>query len=245
MKRHEAVLTSPFVPSHASPRGSERCCGPILTDTVEDYLKSIFALSSRNEPTATSALAEWLQVAPPTVSAMLKRLDAHGLINRLEGHRVELTAHGLRHALDVVRRHRLIEEFLVRVLQVPWDEVHAEAEALEHAVSDRLTERIDSYLGHPTHDPHGDPIPTGRGQHVERWALPLAQARPGDRFRVARVSDRDSAALRYLGDLGIRPGVVLEVVEQVPFGGPLRIRIGDVQHGLGAPLTALVHGEVA
>ncbi len=230
---------------HSGLRNPQECCGPVLTDTVEDYLKCIFTFSSRNEPAMTTALAGQLGVAPPSVSAMLKRLDSHQLTTRPDGHHVELTPHGLRHALDVVRRHRLLEEFLVRVLDVPWDEVHVEAEALEHALSDRLTERIDDYLGRPSHDPHGDPIPSGRSQHVERWARPLTQAGPGDRFRVERISDRDSAALRYLGSLGIRPGATLEVGEQVPFGGPLWVTVdGGAQQALGTALAAIVHGEV-
>jgi DtxR family Mn-dependent transcriptional regulator len=213
---------------------------------VEDYLKAVFALSTQDEPTTTSALAEKVGVAPPTVSAMLKRLAAHGLITRADDHRVELTDHGLRHALDVVRRHRLLEAFLATVLNVPWDEVHAEAEVLEHAVSPGLLERIDAFLGRPTHDPHGDPIPSACGPHVERWTLSLAEASPGVRFLVERVSDRDGAALRYLGELGIRPGTVLEVVERAPFDGPLWVQVdGRGRHGLGTPLTEIVHGRTA
>jgi DtxR family transcriptional regulator, Mn-dependent transcriptional regulator len=222
------------------------CCGIALTEAVEDYLKAVFALSTRDEPTTTSALAEQVGVAPPTVSAMLKRLAAHGLITRLDDHRVELTDHGLRHALDVVRRHRLLEAFLATVLNVPWDEVHAEAEVLEHAVSHGLLERIDAFLGHPTHDPHGDPIPSAYGPHVEQWTLSLAQASPGVRFLVERVYDRDGAALRYLGELGIRPGTVLEVVERDPFDGPLWVRVdGRKRQGLGTGLTEIVHGRTA
>jgi DtxR family transcriptional regulator, Mn-dependent transcriptional regulator len=231
---------------HAERRGWAGCCGIALTEAVEDYLKAVFALSTRDEPTTTSALAEQVGVAPPTVSAMLKRLAAHGLITRADDHRVELTDHGLLHALDVVRRHRLLEAFLATVLNVPWDEVHAEAEVLEHAVSQRLLDRIDAFLGHPTHDPHGDPIPSSCGPHVERWTLSLAQAAPGVRFLVERVSDRDGAALRYLGELGIRPGTVLEVVERAPFDGPLWVQIaGGGRHGLGTPLTEIVHGRTA
>jgi DtxR family Mn-dependent transcriptional regulator len=216
----------------------------VLSDAVEDYLKTIFKLSGRGEPTATSVLAERLGVAPPTVSAMIKRLAAHGLLRRLPGHRVELTEHGTAHALDVVRRHRLIEEFLFRVLDVPWDEVHVEADALEHAVSDRLIERIDAFLGHPTHDPHGDPIPTADGDHVERWDLPLSRARPGDRFQVARVSDRDGDILRHLGELGIRPGVVLRVGEHAPFGGPVWVEVEEGRKAVSASVAALVHGRI-
>jgi DtxR family Mn-dependent transcriptional regulator len=216
----------------------------VLTEAVEDYLKTIFKLSGRGEPTATSVLAERLGVAPPTVSAMIKRLAGHGLLRRLSGHRVELTEHGMAHALDVVRRHRLIEEFLFRVLGVPWDEVHVEADALEHAVSDRLIERIDAYLGRPTHDPHGDPIPTADGEHVERWDLPLTRAQPGDRFEVARVSDRDGEILRYLGELGIRPGVVLRVGELAPFGGPLWVEVDAARQPLATSVAAVIHGRI-
>ena len=220
------------------------CCEIVHTPAVEDTLKSIFALSTRNEPTTTSALAAQLGVAPPTVTAMINRLCANGLVLRGAGHRVELTDHGLRHALDVVRRHRLLEEFLVRVLDVPWDEVHDEAEVLEHAVSDALIRRIDRFLGHPTHDPHGDPIPSAHGPHVETWTGALADIEPGTTFRVERVSDRDGAALRYLGALGIRPGAVLDVLERAPFDGPLWVRVDEQAHGLSAALAALVHGSV-
>jgi DtxR family transcriptional regulator, Mn-dependent transcriptional regulator len=144
----------------------------------------------------------------------------------------------------VVRRHRLLEEFLARVLEVPWDEVHDEAEVLEHAVSDALVQRIDAYLGHPTHDPHGDPIPSPNVRHVETWTGPLAAAEPGTTFRVERVRDRDSAALRYLGSLGIRPGAVLAVLDRTPFAGPLWVRVDEQTHGLSTALTDLVHGSV-
>jgi DtxR family Mn-dependent transcriptional regulator len=216
----------------------------VHTEAVEDTLKAIFALSTRNETTTTSALAGQLGIAPPTVTAMVKRLAGNELAVRTAGHRVALTEHGLRHALDVVRRHRLLEEFLARVLDVPWDEVHDEAEVLEHAVSDDLVRRIDAYLGHPTHDPHGDPIPSPSARHVETWTGPLAEAEPGVTFRVERVSDRDSAALRYLGSLGIRPGVELAVLDQAPFAGPLWVRVDGQAHGLSATLTTLVYGSM-
>jgi DtxR family Mn-dependent transcriptional regulator len=176
---------------------------------------------------------------------MLKRLALDDLVARQGAHRVALTEHGMGHALAVVRRHRLIEEFLVKALDVPWEDVHAEAEVLEHAVSDRLLERIDAFLGHPTHDPHGDPIPSSDGAHVERWTTPLSQAALGETFRVERVRDRDREALRYLGELGVRPGVVLDVVEQAPFGGPLWVKIGGRRHAMGSELTEIVFGMPA
>jgi DtxR family Mn-dependent transcriptional regulator len=136
------------------------------------------------------------------------------------------------------------ETFLARALGMGWDEVHAEAELLEHVLSDRLEERIDAALGHPTHDPHGDPIPPRHGQHTEAVGQPLDTAPPGCRFRVERVSDRDSAALRYLSALGIAPGVVVDVEEQEPFGGPRWVRIDGARHALGAPLSGILRGHV-
>lgn len=224
------------------------CCLLVHSPSVEDYLKTIFGMAGRGESTGTSALAEELNVSPPSVSVMLKRLAASELITRPDSRTVELTEHGRSHALGIVRRHRLIETFLAEVLAVPWDEVHDEAEVLEHGVSDRLLDRIDSFLGHPGHDPHGDPIPPAVGAHVESWSASLAAAEPGCRFRVERVSDRDSDALRYLGRLGIRPGVLIEVDGREPFGGPLWVRVGEgpdrqQRHGLGHELADLVHGR--
>ena len=175
---------------------------------------------------------------------MIKRLESLQLLERRKGSGVRLTAQGEHAALRIVRRHRLLETFLARVLGMTWDEVHAEAELLEHALSDRLEERIDIALGHPTHDPHGDPIPPRHGRHKEAWGRRLDGVPAGDRFRVERVSDRDSAALRHLGVLGVVPGALIEVEELAPFGGPQWVKIDGQRHALGAPLTRLVHGRV-
>lgn len=193
----------------------------------------------------TSGLAELLGVAPPTVSAMLKRLEAGELVTRSATQGIRLTPHGERHARGVTRRHRLVETFLVQVLGLSWDEVHEEADVLEHAISERLEDRIDSVLGHPTHDPHGDPIPPRVGGHVESWAAPLAGVEAGSRFRVQRVSDQDSGALRYLAERGITPGATLEVVGREPFGGPVWVKVGRKEHALGPMLAEVVHGEIA
>lgn len=214
-----------------------------MSRATEDYLKAIYNLAHLGEAVTTSTLASELGVSAPSVSAMLKRLEDGDLLVRPEGS-LRLTTAGELAALRVVRRHRLLETFLARVLEVPWDEVHDEAELLEHALSERLEERIDTALGHPTHDPHGDPIPPREGPHVEGRGTPLDAVAPGVRFHVERVSDRDSAALRYLGELGVLPGVVLTVEEQAPFGGPRWVRLGDERHALGAALTRLVHGHV-
>jgi DtxR family transcriptional regulator, Mn-dependent transcriptional regulator len=219
------------------------CCGLTHTKAVEDALRTIFVRSGRGERVSTSALASHLGVTPPTVSTMLKRLTEHGLLERADDHSALLTPHGHKHAQEIVRRHRLLETFLVAVLQLTWDEVHDEADVLEHAVSDRLVDRIDEMLGHPTRDPHGDPIPSPEGLHNEVWGARLDMVAPGTRFRIERVYDRDSEALRYLADLGIRPGVTIEVLERSPFGGPLWIGLNGQRHALGDPLVCLVHGR--
>lgn len=213
-----------------------------LTPAVEDYLKTIFLLSTRGETVTTGLLARELHVSSPSVSAMVKRLVDGELVTR--GRTVTLTDAGRRAALRVVRRHRLLETFLVSALHMSWDEVHEEAERLEHAVSDRLEARIDAVLGHPTHDPHGDPIPGLAGEHDESWGQSLTAAPEGARFHVERVSDRESEALRYLGERGLRPGVVVEVEELEPYGGPRWIRVEGRRVALGPLLTGLVHGRV-
>lgn len=225
------------------PRRQQSCCTIAHSEVVEDYLKTVFQLSTRGSAVTTTAVAAHLGLAAPTVSAMLKRLEAADLVGRTSSHQVELTEHGRRHALGIVRRHRLLEMFLTEVLDVPWDEVHDEAEVLEHAISARLEERIDTLLGSPTHDPHGDPIPPPSGEHVEDWASPLESASVGRSFLVERVSDRDSAALRHLAALGIGPGSVLKVVERAPFGGPLWVEVGGRRQPLGGGLVQVVHGR--
>lgn len=215
-----------------------------MSRATEDYLKVIYGLSTRGQPVTTGQLAHELGVSSPSVTAMVKRLEHARFLMRQDARSLRLTESGEQAALRVVRRHRLLETFLARVLDMPWDEVHAEAELLEHALSERLEERIEQLLGRPTHDPHGDPIPPRSGRHDEHWGEPLDTAPAGCRFRVERVSDRDGAALRYLGGLGVRPGVVLDVEEQAPFGGPHWVRIGRQRHALGAPLTRFVHGHV-
>jgi DtxR family Mn-dependent transcriptional regulator len=215
-----------------------------MSRATEDYLKAVYHVGHRGHPVTTGLLATELGVSSPSVSAMVRRLEEGGLLERCDNRSFRLTGPGERAALRVVRRHRLLETFLARVLDVPWDEVHAEAELLEHALSERLEERIDAVLGHPTHDPHGDPIPPQDGPHEEGWSAALDSAPSGCRFEVDRVSDRDSAALRYLGELGVFPGVVLDVEEQEPFGGPRWVRLAGRRHPLGSPLTRLVHGRV-
>ncbi|MBA3418683.1 MAG: metal-dependent transcriptional regulator [Geodermatophilaceae bacterium] len=214
------------------------------TEAVEDYLKVIYHLVTEGEAVTTSTIARRLGVSAPSVSAMVKRLEAGELVVRRGEGGLTLTSGGEVQALRVVRRHRLLETFLAEVVGVPWDEVHDEAEVLEHSLSDRLEDRIDALLGHPAHDPHGDPIPPRTGPHNERWADPLTAAPTGSRFQIERVSDRDPEALRYLADIGLRPGVLVEVGARAPFGGPLWITVDGAEHALGSQLTNLLHGAV-
>lgn len=222
--------------------GASCTCG--LSGAAEDYLKGIYHLATREGAVTTSALAERMDVSAPSTSAMLRRLREGGLVSDTPDRSIELTGHGRRHALRIIRRHRLIESFLVEMLDVPWDEVHLEAERLEHAISDELEARIDRTLGHPTHDPHGDPIPPRDGGHDETWPDPLSEVKSGARFKVQRISDRDGQALQYLAGLGMRPGTVLEVGEREPFGGPLWVTVDGERKALGSPLTRLIHGDV-
>ncbi len=232
------------VTPHGPPDRFPSCCRLEHSETVEDYLKTIYHLACRGEPTTTSEIARRLAVSAPSVSTMVSRLTAAELTTRSEGRQVVLTEHGLRHARGVVRRHRLLETLLYEVLGVPWDELHAEAEVLEHGISGRLADRIDERLGHPDRDPHGDPIPPREGSYRDEWPEPLCEAPSGAHFLVERVSDDDSAALRHLGEIGIRPGTRLLVQEWSPFGGPLWVSVDGSRTALGEQLTHLVRGVV-
>lgn len=206
---------------------------------VEDYLKAIYALESRlGGPAPTTALAERLSVTTGSVSGMLKRLADLGLVAHERYHGVTLTPEGRRSALRVVRHHRLIELLLVELLDVPWEDVHREAERLEHALSDELAERIAVKLGHPDVDPHGDPIPGADGSLREPPTRSLDDVEPGERVTVTRVSDADPDVLRYLADRGIVPGTTVTVTGRQPFGGPIAIDVGDTEHHLGRRLAA-------
>ena len=218
-------------------RPSRVCCGLAPTASAEDVLRTIFVRSGRGDPLDAAALARVLDVP----SSLLDRLEDHGLVERSADDRVTLTAHGARHARHVVRRHRLLETFLVQVVGLRPDEVDSEADGLEHAVSDRLLDRIDALLGSPARDPHGNPIPRDGG--VEGWGTRLTDAAEGGEFRVERVQDQDSPAGRLLHDLGVRPGLPLVVVERGPSGGPLWVRFDGRAPPLGAPLTRLVYGR--
>jgi len=174
---------------------------------------------------------------------MLKKLAELDLVTHQPYHGVRLTPHGRRVALEVIRHHRLLELFLSEVLDMPWDRVHEEAEKLEHAISPELSELIAAKLGNPTHDPHGDPIPTRDGEIDESPTRALAELRPGERGLFSRVSDANSEMLRYLSKRGIAPGDELELVGREPFGGPLTVRANERDHALGDQLARAMRVE--
>ena len=211
--------------------------------TVENYLKSIFLIASRGVegcPVATGELAQALGVSPGTVTGMLKTLSEADLATYTPYEGARLTASGRVLALKVLRRHRLLELFLAQTLRMAWDEVHEEAEHMEHAASDRLIDRIDTFLGCPEVDPHGDPIPRPDGSVAETVGTPLSHLRRGDLFRVSRVVDQGPAFLRYLTECGIDLGVAGELVENRPEAGILAIRLGDRPAALGVDAASKI-----
>jgi DtxR family Mn-dependent transcriptional regulator len=216
---------------------------------VEDYCKAIFTLESRaEEPVATNALAERLGLTPGSVSAMLKRLGELGLIEHHPYRGVRLTEEGRRVALEVIRHHRLLELFLAETLEMPWDRVHAEAEVLEHVISEELEALIAEALGHPTIDPHGDPIPSAELELHELETFPLERLQEGDGGVFVRVSDADPEMLRYLSSHGIAPGDRLYVRERQPFGGPLLVAFGEGEgareHAIGGRLAGAMRVQL-
>lgn len=209
------------------------------TESVQDYLKAIYLIVTSGDEATTSAIAERLSVSPASVTAMFKKLATKGLLRHRRYQGVQLTPKGRDLALEVIRHHRLLESYLHKAMGLTWDQVHEEAEVLEHALSEELEDRIAELLGHPTHDPHGDPIPPKRGTHTEVQHQRLDAFRKGT-ATIQRVSDRDPEALRYLSSLGIIPGISIEVEEHAPFGGPVWVRVGRRRHALGKELASAI-----
>lgn len=215
-----------------------------LSPAVQDYAKAIFALQSRAvAPVTTNQLAARLRVSPASASGMVGKLADLGLVDHVPYRGVRLTEAGERVALKMLRRHRLLELFLAELLEMPWDRVHDEAEVLEHALSAELEALIAARLGDPTRDPHGDPIPSEDLELDERPSRRLESLAVGDVGTFVRVSDSDSAMLRYLSERGIAPGMSLEVVERQPFGGPLFVRFGARTHPIGGGLAKAMRVE--
>lgn len=212
---------------------------------VEDYVKAIYALTlGPDQAASTSQVAERLGLTAGSVSMMVRRMDAAGLAEHVPYRGVRLTATGRRLALGVIRRHRLLELFLAQSLDIPWEDVHRYADALEHAASDELIELIAAKLGDPVADPHGDPIPNRRLEVDDRTQPTIADLTAGQRGRVVRVSDSEPQMLRYLTEQGIGIGAELLLVDRQPFDGPCLVRLSDEQdRSLGIRLAQAIHVE--
>ena len=209
-----------------------------FSPAVEDYAKAIFQIGERvGGAVSNNALAERLDVTPASASGMVRKLDELGLVAHVPYKGVQLTAEGMRLALEVLRHHRQLELYLAENLGVPWDREHDEAEVLEHVLSEDLEALIAAKLGNPTHDPHGDPIPSADLVLDEEETESLAGAEPGATGVFVRISDSDPEMLRYLAERGIAPGDAFEVMEKHPFDGPLFVRFGDAVHVFGGALA--------
>ena len=210
---------------------------PALSEAIQDYLKEIYKLQVSGERATTSAIAKRMAVAPSSATSMLKKLAVLGLANHAPYRGVELTERGKKIALEVIRHHRLLEQYLAETLGVGIDAVHAEADRLEHVLSEELEARIDQALGFPTHDPHGDPIPDA-ALNVDRSKLRSLDAlEPGEQATVRRVPDGDAGLLRYLAKLALVPGRRVTMERSEPFGGPLTVTVSGNMHAISRDLA--------
>lgn len=222
----------------------------MLTSSVENYLKVIFNLQQETDWASTTAIAEHLAVANPSVTLMLKRMAAMdpALIAYVPYGGAKLTPEGQRRALEVIRTHRLMETFLVKVLGYTWDEVHEDADRLEHASSPRLVERVAALLGDPARDPHGEGIPDRNGNLPRCTEIPLTDLEPGQTGRISRVAADNPEILRYLDEIGLHLDVTIEVVEKAPFTGPVTVlptRGESKPRILGREVTNRIYVEAA
>jgi DtxR family Mn-dependent transcriptional regulator len=216
-----------------------------VSASIQDYAKAVYALESRQgAAVSTNDLAERLGVTAGSVSAMVRKLVDLGLVEHEPYHGIRLTTQGRRIALEVLRHHRLIELFLAEELGMAWDRVHAEAEVLEHVISEDLEQLIATRLGNPTVDPHGDPIPTAAFEIDEGQTRSLGELSAGAAGRFVRVSDSDPEMLRYLAEQGIAIGDRLEVTGRQPFGGPVFVLLGEHEQALGGELARAMRIEI-
>lgn len=214
-----------------------------ITPAIEDYLKAIYTLQQEQGIVTTTLLGELRGSRPASVTGMIKKLAEMNLVQHTPYQGVQLTAAGERIALEVIRHHRLLELYLVEALGYSWDEVHEEAEKLEHHISEKLEARIAARLGHPVADPHGDPIPTLEGDLPECADLFLADLRVGDRGRIIRMRDQSADRLRYLADLGLVPGATVVMVASAPFDGPISLLLTDTTHAIDRRLARTIEVE--
>jgi DtxR family Mn-dependent transcriptional regulator len=209
-------------------------------ESTEEYLEAVYRLEREGSGVSTSGLASELGVAPASVSGMLKKLAADGYVDHRARGEAKLTERGLEIAVRVVRRHRLAECLLTQVLGMSWDEVDSEACMLEHAISQRVEDRLVKLLGDPKVCPHGHPIPPADGSDPPRPGIPLAQIDVGQRAKVHGVTDEVPEILRYLGDIGLRPGATVEVLDKAPLGGPITIVLLGKSHAISLELARMV-----
>ena len=216
-----------------------------LTHAIEDYLKFIYKLQQAGEKVTTSAVAERMNVSAASVTSMVKKLAEMNLLTHAPYHGVELTPAGVRIALEVIRHHRLLELYLTQALGFSWDAVDAEAERLEHVISEEFEAKIDRALGNPTVDPHGASIPTKEGEMDHAHHARLSSLHKGQRVVIRQVSDRDPDMLRYLTGIGLHLGMTVEVIDRAPFNGPVTIRVDAGQHALGLELADHIYVTMA
>ena len=211
----------------------------MLSQAVEDYLKAIYKLQGESRA-ATNDIAEVMGVSSASVTNMLKRLTKIELVDHASYKGVRLTEAGTKVALEIIRHHRLLETYLKEIMGFSWSEMHAEAERLEHHISEEFEERIDEMLGYPTHDPHGHPIPTKDGQIADSATQTLAEVEPGERVVVHHVSDADSDLLEYLEDAGLLPKSRVRVVGKEPFNGPITVAMDGAERVIGREVASHV-----
>ena len=211
-----------------------------LSVAIQDYLKEIYKIQSSGERATTTAIARRMGVAPSSATSMLKKLAALGLAEHAPYRGIELSNAGTKIALEVIRHHRLLEQYLAETLGLSIDAVHAEADKLEHVLSEELEARIDEKLGYPTHDPHGDPIPDA-GLNVDKAELRSLEAlEPGEEATVKRVPDGDADLLRYLAKLALVPGGRVTMRRSEPFGGPLTVLVSGKEHAISRELAGQI-----
>lgn len=205
----------------------------VLSQAVEDYLKAIYTLETEDKGASTTKIADSLDVSSASATNMVKRLDKMGLVDYQSYKGARLTDSGKKIALEIIRHHRLLELYLLEVMGYSWDEVHDEAEKLEHHISERFEDKIAQLLDDPTHDPHGDPIPTKDGLMPEMDATPLVEGDTEQEYIVSRVKDQDPELLRYLEKIGLLPGIKVKIKQKEPFEGPVTLLIENKERVIG------------
>jgi len=212
-----------------------------LSQSVEDYLKVVYQLETEGPGATTNNIAEMMEVSSASVTNMLKRLARLNLIEHTSYKGAKLTEAGCKIALEILRHHRLLELYLKEIMGYGWDEVHEEAEKLEHHISEQFEDKIAELLNYPTHDPHGDPIPTKDGIMPKMALLPLTDASINNQYIIGRVRDQESELLRYFEKIGVIPGVQIRIIDKAPFNGPILVKLEDVEKTIGFNIAEQVY----